>query len=185
MVIKHYGDELFDYFMCWPPHLSEPSDTSLDSQTHLWCPSHTSGWADTPVWPARPPEPTRRTSVAHHTHTSGGLIWGPLPAKSVYGSPSSLWSNLSSLFSLHMVVLVLHATIPRVESTTRLMMCYRLYVLAPLLYSVYSLCYLPSSLAAARFSERSSHLTLRTLYQAIESAPNSNDPVGHRACPSE
>ena len=46
-----------------------------------------------------------------------------------------------------------------------------------------SLCSLPSSLAAARFPDRSSHLSLRTLHQAIEPAPNK--PCQLSCCCSE
>ena len=46
-----------------------------------------------------------------------------------------------------------------------------------------SLCALPSSLAAARFPDRSSHLSLRTLHQAIEPAPNK--PCQLSCCCSE
>ena len=36
-------------------------------------------------------------------------------------------------------------------------------------------------LAAAHFSERSAHFSLRTLHQAIDSAPNSLDPLRHHS----
>ena len=48
------------------------------------------------------------------------------------------------------------------------------------LFSLLSfLCSLPSSLAAAQFSDPTSHLSLRTSHQAIHSASNPLDPVPH------
>ena len=48
-------------------------------------------------------------------------------------------------------------------------------------FVISSLFSLLASLAAAHLSERSSHFSLRTLHQAIDSAPNSLDPLRHHS----
>merc|ERR1739848_865885 len=52
------------------------------------------------------------------------------------------------------------------------------------LFSLLSLCSLPSSFAAAHFSDPTSHLSLRTSHQAIHSASNPLDPVPPFSGPS-
>ena len=49
--------------------------------------------------------------------------------------------------------------------------------LCSLLCALFSLCSLPSSLAAAHFSDRISHLPLRFLHPAIDVAPDCFDPL--------
>ena len=81
---------------------------------------------------------------------------------------SALLSLLSALFSL------LSSLSSRLSS---------LIPLCSLPSSLFSLCSLPSSLAAAHFSDRTSHLSLRTLHQAIDSAPNCLAPLRHPPWP--
>ena len=98
-----------------------------------------------------------------------------------FSDRSSHWSlrTFSSLFALLLIVVILHASIPRVESLTRLMISFLLCLLSSLFNLLSSLCSLLSSLAAPHCSGHSSHLSLRTLHQTIEPAPSSLDPVRH------
>ena len=94
-----------------------------------------------------------------HLEISGGLFGDHF---SLLSSRFSLRSSLFSLLSSRLSSLIPLCSLPS---------------------SLFSLCSLPSSLAAAHFSDRSSHLSLRTLHQAIHFASNPLDPVPHHPWP--
>ena len=103
-----------------------------------------------------------------HLGTSGGLLG------SVFCLLSCLFSSLSSLFALLSPLFSLLSS-PCRRGLAR----HR----SPLFSLLSSLCSLPSSLAAAHSPDRTSHLALRTLHQAIASAPNCLAPLRHHPWP--
>ena len=92
-------------------------------------------------------------------------------ARSLFFLLSSLFSLLSSLFSLLSSPCRCSVATPRSQETSHLLDS--ITSLLSLFSSLFHLLCVLASLAAAHFAERSSHFSLRTLHQAIDSAPNS------------